>query len=61
MHYPQSTLLVSGAPGTGKSTVAHALKYSFPNFALLEKDRIKEALFDLLSTKDALLPTYRES
>jgi predicted kinase len=56
MHYPQSILLVSGAPGTGKSTVAHALKHSFPNFALLEKDRIKEALFDSLEHEGRATP-----
>lgn len=45
MSFPRSTLLVSGAPASGKSTVALALAQALP-FALLSKDRIKEALHD---------------
>jgi predicted kinase len=56
MRYPQSILLVSGAPGSGKSTVAHALKDALPNFALLEKDQIKEALFDSLEHEERAAP-----
>jgi predicted kinase len=41
----RSTILVSGAPGTGKSTVARSLAEAF-RFALISKDTIKESLFD---------------
>ena len=41
----RSILFVSGAPGSGKSTVAHALASALP-FALIAKDRIKETLFE---------------
>lgn len=41
-------LFVTGAPGSGKSTVARELARVLPAFALLEKDVIKEALFEAL-------------
>jgi predicted kinase len=46
----RSLILVSGAPGTGKSTVAHSLAETF-GFALLSKDTIKESLFDSLGAR----------
>jgi predicted kinase len=42
-----SILLVSGAPASGKSTVAQALAEML-GFALLSKDTVKESLFDSL-------------
>jgi len=41
-------ILVSGAPGAGKTSVAEPLAQSL-GFALLSKDPIKEALFDTLA------------
>lgn len=40
-------IILSGLPASGKSTVAHALQTAF-HFPILEKDRIKECLFDSL-------------
>ena len=40
-------IILSGLPASGKSTVARALQGAFP-FPILEKDRIKEQLFDTL-------------
>jgi predicted kinase len=40
-------ILVSGAPGVGKTTIAQPLA-AMLGFALLSKDTIKEALFDAL-------------
>ena len=40
-------IILSGLPASGKSTVARALQSSFP-YPILEKDRIKECLFDTL-------------
>ena len=40
-------IILSGLPASGKSTVAHALQAAFP-YPILEKDRIKECLFDTL-------------
>lgn len=40
-------IILSGLPASGKSTVARALHPSFP-YPILEKDRIKECLFDTL-------------
>ena len=51
-----SLLLVSGAPGSGKSTVVHELRRLLPTFALLEKDVIKEALFDALTPEERNTP-----
>jgi predicted kinase len=42
-----SILLVSGAPASGKSTLARALAQIF-DYPLLSKDTIKESLFDSL-------------
>ena len=47
MHSPRRLVLVSGAPGSGKSTVARPLAAAL-GFALVSKDRIKETLFDAL-------------
>jgi predicted kinase len=43
----RSILLVSGAPASGKSTVARALAQIF-HYPLISKDAIKESLFDSL-------------
>ncbi len=40
-------IILSGLPASGKSTVARALQEAFP-YPILEKDRIKEGLFDTL-------------
>jgi predicted kinase len=47
---PRSILLVSGAPASGKSTLARALAETF-GFALISKDTIKESLFESLGTQ----------
>ena len=56
METPQSILLVSGAPGSGKSTVARALQGALPGFALLKKDCVKETLFASLSPQEKQAP-----
>jgi len=45
--FARRVILVSGAPGAGKTTVAQPLAEAL-GFALLSKDQIKEALFDAL-------------
>ncbi len=40
-------IILSGLPASGKSTVARMLQAAFP-YPILEKDRIKECLFDTL-------------
>ncbi len=45
----RSILLVSGAPASGKSTLAGALAEIF-GYPLISKDAIKESLFDSLGT-----------
>src|SRR2546423_2291362 len=50
-------VLVTGAPGAGKSTVAAPLASAL-GFPLLAKDTIKEALFDALGDG---VPTLEES
>jgi predicted kinase len=45
----RSILLVSGAPASGKSTLARALAEIF-GYSLISKDTIKESLFDSLGT-----------
>ena len=48
----QSLIIVTGAPGTGKSTLAPLLAQRYA-CTLLDKDTIKEELFDILGTGDA--------
>jgi predicted kinase len=45
----RSILIVSGAPASGKSTLAGALAEVF-GYPLLSKDTLKESLFDSLGT-----------
>ena len=40
-------IILSGLPASGKSTVARMLQTAFP-YPILEKDRMKECLFDVL-------------
>ncbi len=47
LNIPRNVVLVSGAPGVGKTTIAQPLA-AMLGFALLSKDTIKEALFDAL-------------
>jgi len=49
---PQTLILVGGAPGTGKSTLAPLLARRYA-CTLLAKDTIKEALFETLGTADS--------
>ena len=44
-------ILIAGMPATGKSTVAKKLKEAF-GYPILEKDEIKEALFDTVGYRD---------
>jgi predicted kinase len=44
-------LVVTGAPATGKSTIATRLATTL-GWPLLAKDDLKEALFDVLGTGD---------
>jgi predicted kinase len=46
----RSIIMVSGAPASGKSTLARALAQAF-SYPLLSKDTIKESLFDSLGTR----------
>ena len=48
----QLLILVTGAPGTGKSTLAPLLAQRY-RCTLIAKDAIKEALFDTLGSADA--------
>jgi predicted kinase len=43
----RSFILVSGAPGSGKTTLARKLAEAI-GFEMISKDAIKEALFDVL-------------
>ena len=49
-------LFITGAPASGKSTVAGELARALPAFALLEKDVIKEALFEALPPEETQRP-----
>ena len=49
---PRLMVLVTGAPGSGKTTLAGPLAAEL-GFALLAKDRIKETLYDSLGGSDA--------
>jgi predicted kinase len=45
-----SILLITGAPASGKSSLARAVAQALP-FALIAKDALKETLYDALSTE----------
>ncbi len=47
----QSFLLITGAPASGKSSLARFLAASLPDFALISKDALKEALHDTLAAE----------
>ena len=49
-------LFITGAPASGKSTIARELARALPTFAVLEKDVIKEALFEALPREEAQRP-----
>lgn len=54
MNSARKIIMVSGAPGSGKTTLAKALAEKL-NFALLSKDIIKETLFDSLGKENSNL------
>jgi len=47
---PQKIVLISGAPGVGKTTIAVPLARAL-NFTLIAKDDIKEALYEALNSR----------
>ena len=46
-------IFVTGPPASGKSTVAEFLSQALSDFALLQKDTLKEALFEMLPEDSA--------
>lgn len=46
-------IFVTGPPASGKSTVAEFLSQALPDFALLQKDTVKEALFERLQERSS--------
>ena len=56
---PRRVVLVSGAPGVGKTTTAEPLA-AMLGFALISKDHIKETLFDALNGKPGDLAYSRQ-
>ena len=56
MSFRSSIVVVSGAPGAGKSSLAEPLAIAL-GFPLLSKDQIKEVLYDALGPQegDALI------
>jgi predicted kinase len=46
MPTPRYVLFVTGPPASGKSSVAESLAQALPGFALLQKDPLKEELYD---------------
>lgn len=49
---PRYALFVTGPPASGKSSVAESIATALPGFALLQKDPIKEALYDAMRESD---------
>lgn len=58
MNLLHKVVMISGAPGSGKTTLAKALAAKL-NFALLSKDIIKETLFDNLGKENSDLSETR--
>ena len=50
-------LFVTGPPASGKSTIAMSIAQALPGFALLQKDPLKEALYDAMRESDPLTST----
>lgn len=49
-------LFVTGPPASGKSSVVEPLAQALPYFALLQKDPLKEALYDAMLQSDPQTP-----
>lgn len=54
-------LFVTGAPATGKSSIAEGLARVLPDFALLQKDLLKEALFEVWHEDEGEAASQRRS
>lgn len=48
--------MITGAPASGKSSLAHGLARALPGFALLQKDPVKEVLYEALTEMERRAP-----